>query len=512
MNLLLPITLLAPFAGILALIVTPEDRRGLARAVALLASAVALVGAIALAVLYDRGAADVRFPWSIPWLPQLGVTLAFGLDALSLPLLVMSAVLGFTAVLVTDVKDRDKLFYILLLATVGSGLAAFASRNLLIFYFLCEMTTVPKYLLTAAWGELPEGKYRVTPPYAAMQVTLFIAAGAMAVLLGLASLYLFAGSLDFNALHARALGAPISGTAQYWIYGAFLLGFGIWTSMWPFHTWSPLTYAAAPPPAAMLFSGILKNFGAYGLLRLGSSFLPDGAHDWSQPLAVIGIINILYGGFAAMRQKDWCYIVAYSSISHVGYLFLALAAGGRLGTTAAIFFMVAHGLVVGLLFAVTGFLYRGAGSRHVPELGGLARSMPFVSVAAAVGAIAASGLPGFANFFAEVMVFVAAWTTGRPLFVVGAVVAVWGVVMTATYFFRALRNTFYGESKGATPPPRPRTAAILAVAILVLSSAALGLWPRFVTDLFSQKPLEIAAPAETPQPQLAEAQAPGDRP
>jgi NADH-quinone oxidoreductase subunit M len=486
MNTLLLITILAPFAGMIALLGVPAGRPGPARLLALLASAASAGGAAALAAMYDCRNAGVQAYFSLPWLPDLGIGLAFGVDPASLPLVVVSAVIGLAAVLIADVEDRAREFYLLLLATLGASLAAFTSRNLFFLYFFCEMTAIPKYLLTAAWGRLPAGKYTATPAYAAMQVTLFIAAGAMVALIALASLFVATGTLDMDQLGAGIAGVAMSVETQTWIYGAFLIGFGVWTSMWPLHTWSPLTYAAAPAPAAMVFAGIMKNFGAYALLRLGLTALPDGAAAWSAPLAVIGMINILYGGWAAMRQKDWTFIVAYSSISHVGYLLLAIAVGGSLGLTAATLFMVAHGLVVALLFGVTGLLEKQAGSRHVDELGGLARSMPFIAMAMAVAVIAASGIPGFANFVAELTVFVAAWSKGTPLFYAAAAAAVWGIVITATYFFRALRSTFYGPAKDPTRLPTPRAAAIAAVALLVAASFALGAWPRLVTDLFKK--------------------------
>jgi NADH-quinone oxidoreductase subunit M len=499
MNSLLSITLLLPVAGILFLVLANPKNRAVLRAIALTSATATAAAAVALGILYHRTEGGLQFLTG--WGSTKGiVTISFGLDGLSLPLAVVAALVGLAALLASDPSKRDKEFYILALATIGTSIAAFASRNLFFFYFFCDVTTIPKYLLTAAWGRQPDGRISVTPTAAAMQVTLYIAAGAMSVLIGLCVLYGMAGNLDFDTLREQVLLNPLPARAQLWIYGALLLGFGIWSSMWPFHTWSPQAYAAAPAPASMLFAGVLKNFGAYGLLRIGLEILPAGARAWAGPTAAIAIVNILYGGWAAMRQKDWAYIIAYSSVSHIGYLLLAVAACSApgvtdpaLGLSAAILFMAAHGLSVALLFALSGLLDRAAGTRWVPDLGGLGRALPFVSIGTAIAVIAASGLPGFANFVAEVLVFVTAWKAGGPLFMAGAAAAVWGIVITATYFFRALRNTFYGEQRApaqaATPPA---ACAKLAVALLIVLSVILGVWPRLVTDTLKLPPVDSA--------------------
>jgi NADH-quinone oxidoreductase subunit M len=480
-------TLLIPFAGAGLILLLPARKGRAIRGTAILAALAALAGALALYRGFPAAAGDFRFESRIDWIPSLGVSLHLGLDGLSLPLLVTAAVVGLAAVLSGGSPDRGKEYYLLLTLTLGAALSAFASLDLFFFYFFCEATTIPKYLLTAVWGRLPAGRYRTTREAAAMQVTLFIAAGAMAVLVALALLYsVGGGTMDVQQLRLHFAADPGSVGPQRWIFGGLLLGFGIWSAMWPFHTWSPLTYAAMPAPAAMLFAGVAKNFGAYGLLRIGTQVMPAGARAWAEPLAVIAIVNILYGGWAAMRQKDWSFIVAYSSISHVGYLLLALAAAlgpvGSPAVTAAVFFMLAHSLSVALLFALVGNLEQSAGSRFPEDLGGLARSLPYLAVAFAVAVIAASGLPGSANFVAEVLVFFSAWSQGGLVFRLGAIAAVWGVVMTATYLFRALRSTFHGESRRPAGPSGPPALALrIAIALLILSSALAGVWPRLVT-------------------------------
>lgn len=504
MNDILSILLLAPLAACGLIILLPETWVREIRAAAI---ASALVPAFCSLFLYGVALAagdGFRFAMDIPWVPAWGLSLHLCVDAFSLPMLLLTSVVGLAAMLASAQPDRPKAYYLLLTVVLGTSLAAFVSRNLFFFYFFCEVATIPKFLLTSIWGLLPEGKYRTTPKFAAMQVTLFIAFGAMTVLLAMSLLYYVGGqTMDLDTLRDQVAVTPLSLGVQQWIFGALLVGFGIWSSMWPFHTWSPLTYATMPAPAAMLFAGVAKNFGVYALLRIGLDVLPQGAQSFAQPLAVIATINIIYGGFVAMRQADWNYIIAYSSISHMGYLLLALAAamspGGAGAASAVVFFMVAHGLIVALFFLLSDCLQKTAGSRFVGDLGGLARTMPFLGVAFAVAVIAGSGLPGFANFVAEVMVFIVSWSEGSVAFRVGAIAAVWGVVMTATYLFRALRSTFHGEARGErAPSPPPGLSVRLAILVLVLSSVAAGLWPRLLTDLNYSEPVAAQQKAVGP--------------
>ena len=489
MNAFLWITLLAPFAGAGFVLLTPGTSCRAVRAGSILAAAAAAAGALGL----FAAAGPVPPELTIPWLPSIGLSVHLRADGFARALLAASAVVGLAAVLAAGCDERTKGRHLLLLLTLGASLCAFASRDLFFLYFFCEVTTLPKYLLTA-WGRLPEGRYRTTPGAAALQMTLFIAAGAMVALVALVMLYSAGGgSLDLDALRAHFAAHPDTAALQRGLFGALLLGFGVWTAIWPLHTWSPIGYAAMPAPAAMLFAGVAKNFGAYALLRIGTEAMPEGARTWSAPLAAIAIVQILYGGWAAMRQKDWSFIVAYSSISHVGYLLLALAAAfGPVGAAAApvaVFFMVAHSLSVALLFALTGGLEQSCGSRFPEDLGGLARAVPFLAVAFAAGVIATSGLPGFANFAAELLVFFTAWKAGGTLFHVAAAAAVWGVVVTATYLFRALRTTFYGEPRTLAAGLRPLAPAQrAAILLLVAASLAAGLWPRLVTRTLDAPP------------------------
>ena len=256
-------------------------------------------------------------------------------------------------------------------------------------------------------------------------------------------------SFDIRALKAAAALGQVSVDAQRHIYLLLLIGFGILISLFPFHTWAPEAYASAPAPAAMLHAGVLKKFGLYGLLRLAIPLLPDGARHWTNLLVLLLLGNIIYVGLVTIAQKRLDWMLGYSSVMHMGYVFLGIASANILGVTGATVLMFAHGLSIALLFAIAGELRRRTGTLVLDDLGGLGKVMPFAGLAFGLGAFAAIGLPGFANFAAEVMIFFGAFKNGWEmerfhLFQIATVFGLWGVVISAVYMLRAYRKAFMG--------------------------------------------------------------------
>jgi len=254
-------------------------------------------------------------------------------------------------------------------------------------------------------------------------------------------------SFDIRALKAAA--GQISPDAQRHIYLLLLIGFGILISLFPFHTWAPEAYASAPAPAAMLHAGVLKKFGLYGLLRLAIPLLPEGARHWTNLLVVLLLGNIIYVGLVTIAQKRLDWMLGYSSVMHMGYIFLGIASANILGVTGATALMFAHGLSIALLFAIAGEIRKRTGTLFLDDLGGLAKVMPFAGLAFGLGAFAAIGLPGFANFAGEIMIFFGAFKNGWEmerfhLFQIATVLGLWGVVISTIYMLRAYRKTFMG--------------------------------------------------------------------
>src|SRR5207245_7371475 len=256
-------------------------------------------------------------------------------------------------------------------------------------------------------------------------------------------------SFDIRALQAASVAGQIGPEAQRHIYLLLLIGFGVLVSLFPFHTWAPEAYASAPAPAAMLHAGVLKKFGLYGLLRLAIPLLPEGTRHWTTLLVVLLLGNIIYVGLVTIAQKRLDWMLGYSSVMHMGYIFLGIASATILATTGAAVLIFAHGLSIALLFAIAGEVRKRTGTLVFDELGGLARVMPFAGLAFGLGVFAAIGLPGFANFAGEIMIFFGAfengWTMdGFHIFQIATVLVLWGVVISTVYMLRAYRNTFMG--------------------------------------------------------------------
>jgi NADH-quinone oxidoreductase subunit M len=277
----------------------------------------------------------------------------------------------------------------------------------------------------------------------------------------------------------------VASNTQKWVFGCLLFGFGFLASMWPFHTWSPLGYAAAPTAASMMHAGVLKKLGAYGIIRLALPLLPEGARHWANLIAILACFNILYAGLTALTQKDWKFVIGYSSVSHMGYVLLGIATLNVIGVTGAVLLMFAHGVMAALTFSLIGFFYHQTHNRNVPDLSGLARKIPFIGVCMVMAVMASSGLPGFANFVSEVMVFIGAWKQGSTLFRIATICAVWGIVITATYLLWAMRTSFFGpfDEKWNMLRDAVTFRQKFPYALLIAVLLTVGFWPRLLTDI-----------------------------
>jgi len=418
-----------------------------ARKTALAASVLTLAATLFLLAWFVPGQPDFQQVTSFTISPEWHLSFTTGVDGLSLPMVLLAAIVTLGAIWLAGKIDKyENAFYACLLFISGGAIGAFASIDLFFFYAFHELALIPTFLLIGIWG----GGNRVA---AAWKITIYLAVGSFILLLGLILLYqsvpAASRSFDIRSLEAAASLGQISADAQRHIYLLLLIGFGILISLFPFHTWAPEAYAAAPAPAAMLHAGILKKFGLYGLLRLAIPLVPEGARHWTNLLVVLLLANIIYVGLVTIAQKRLDWMLGYSSVMHMGYIFLGIASAGILGVTGAVTLMFAHGISIALLFAVAGELRRRTGTLIFDELGGLAKVMPFAGLAFGLGAFAAIGLPGFANFAGEIMIFFGAFKNGSEIgrfhiFQVATVLALWGVVISTVYMLRAYRKAFMG--------------------------------------------------------------------
>src|SRR5881296_690489 len=465
-----------------------------ARKTALVASGLMFVTTLFLLASFQRGQRDFQHVTSFTISPEWHLSFTTGLDGLSLAMVLLAAIVTLAAVWFAGRIDKyENAFYACLLFISGGAIGAFASIDLFFFYAFHELALIPTFLLIGIWGS----GNRVS---AAWKITIYLAIGSFILLLGLILLYqsvpAASRSFDIRALQTAASAGQITADAQRHIYLLLLIGFGILVSLFPFHTWAPEAYASAPAPAAMLHAGVLKKFGLYGLLRLATPLLPEGARHWVGLLVVLLLGNIIYVGLVTIAQKRLDWMLGYSSVMHMGYIFLGIASATILATTGAVVLIFAHGLSIALLFAIAGELRQRTGTLAFDELGGLARIMPFAGLAFGFGVFAAVGLPGFANFAGEIMIFFGSfkngWVMGRfHIFQIATVLALWGVVISTVYMLRAYRKTFMG-----TIPERFRgwkeLRSGLRVPVTLLVGAAL------CYGFFPQSFVRIIAPAFRP--------------
>ena len=484
MNDLLVITVLLPLAVVLmALFLSPVSGR-LFRMIAQATTALTLVAALVLFAALDRSQPGVQFVSAYPWLGD-NLTFKLGLDGVSMLGFVLAALVGFAGTLLArDVQNREKEFYLLYLVLVGGALGAFAARNLFFFYFFMEFEVLVSYLLIAGWGRAGTPDDTVQRERAAMQLSIFAAASALLVLLGIIALFVWApGSLDLDQQAAALQAHPLSAAAANWIGLLLVAGFGVLLSAWPLHSWAPPAYANAPTAVSMFSAGVLKQLGAYGLLRLVLPLLSASVWPWGKLFAAVAVINILYLGWITLRQRDGKLLIAYASVSHAGYILLGLAAFNAVGGTGVAVMIFASGVVTALLFGLWGLLEARSGEREMAGYGGLARQLPFLGVALTMAVLAAVGLPGFVNFVSEILVLLGAWLQGELWMRLAVAAGVWGLVLTATYFLRAVRTICFGPVAGATlkvtgPQATEKAAVILLLAGLLIT----GVWPRLMTD------------------------------
>ncbi len=409
-------------------------------------------------------------------LERFGVQLHLALNGISLPFYVLAGLVGMAAGLyaVQSGVERLRLYVILLLVMQSGLMGVFSSVDVVFFYFFHEFALIPTFIMIAIWGR--SGRKAV-----ALEVTIYLTFGAMITLAGLIALYLYSGVERFNMIELRE--AVLTHCNQGVIFGLLLIGFGILVSLFPFHTWAPRAYATAPAPAAMLHAGVLKKFGLYGLIQLAYPLLPEGAGQWSALLLWLALGNLLIIGFVTICQRDLKLMLGNASVMHMGYAFLGLYAASTAGTGAAIMMLFAHGLSVALLFLLADVVEKRTGTADMQDIGGVGTRAPVLMGLFAAAMLASVGLPGFANFWGELGIFVSLYASASPWVLY---LAMLGIVISAIYGLRAVAAVFFGQAKGNVEGGDIRLAEKIPALVLLISLFVIGLWPRLISDPVNQ--------------------------
>lgn len=468
-----------------ALILIPCKGFKQVRTIAFISSVIQLCIAFLVLWLYyqersNGNAATMLFESSYSWYRPLRINFHTGVDGISISMILLTAFVVLAGVLVSwKMETMSKEFFFLLLLLAAGAYGFFISLDLFTLFFFLELAVIPKFLLIGIWGS---GKKE----YSAMKLALMLMAGSALVFVGLAGIYFNTsvnGEHSFDLLQVAQYNIPVS--VQNFFFPFLFIGFGVFTAIFPFHTWVPDGHSSAPTAASMFLAGISMKLGGYGCLRVATFLLPDAAHQYSPIIIVLSCIAILYGAFATMMQTDLKYINAYSSISHCGFVLLGIGMLTKTAITGAVMQMVSHGLMTALFFAAIGMIYDRTHTRQLAQLGGLLKIIPFISTAFVIAGLCSLGLPGFSGFVAEMTVFMGSWENAGRFYHIAAIIACASIVVTAVYILQAIAKTILGPINN-TEYSLLKDAGWnekLAAGILVIGIVAIGIAPFWLTNL-----------------------------
>src|SRR5437867_9485855 len=431
-------TIYISFIAVVVLMLLPKGNPRVARIVAMLAAVAGFV--VALSAFLEAKAGEIQVVAEVPWIPSLGIEYHLAADGISLTLVLLTGIAAVAGILFSwNIEHRTKEFFAFYLALIGGVYGVFLSFDVFLLFVFYELAIIPKYFLIAIWGSTRK-------EYGAMKLALYSFVGSALVLVGLIAAYVVAGAKTMNLLELAKY--PFPERFQCWVFPLVFVGFAILAGLWPFHTWAPTGHVAAPTAASMLLAGVVMKLGAYGALRVAMTLFPQGLAAWRNVIAILAVIGIVYGALVALAQRDFKFVIGYSSVSHMGFVLLGLMTLNTIGLSGATLQMFSHGVIAGLLFAVVGrMVYDRTHTRELSALEGmgLSKAIPFAAATFVIASVASMGLPGFSGFVAELQVLIGAWHTFPTM----AVLAGAGILVGVAYTLRVLQKAFFGETMEA---------------------------------------------------------------
>ena len=483
----LSIITFTPLVAAIIMLMIPAQRKNEVRAIALASATFALILSAWVYFTYDQAAGGYQFIERYDWLPALGISLYFGVDGMSTPLVLLTGVVMFTGVLISwgdddkhvmaGIQDRPREFFAFLFILAWGVFGVFVSLDLFMLFFFYEIAVFPMYLLIVIWG------WAVTREYAAMKLTLYLFIGSVVSLVGVLAMYFVqyqnTGVLSFDMLQMESAG--FSEAFQNLWYLPVFLGFAVLGGIWPFHNWSPDGHVAAPTAVSMFHAGVLMKLGAFAALRVGIMLLPDGAKYWQWLIMFFAGVAVVYGAYIAFVQTDFKYMVGFSSVSHMGLVVLGFSTLNREGLLGSGLQMFSHGVMTALFFAVVGMIYDRAHTRQIPELGGMSKAMPFATVGFIIGGLVSMGMPLFSGFVAEFPIFLGVWKEQWLVAVISSI----SIVITAAYILLNVRKVFFGQMPEKFKGHITDVTVLdkIAIMTLCLFMILLGIYPNFMVPM-----------------------------
>jgi NADH-quinone oxidoreductase subunit M len=469
-------TTFLPLAGAVVILLFRGER--LARLTALATSLATLAVSVPLYWYFDKSSSALQFKELANWIPQWDIAYQMGVDGISLPFIFLVTLLTVLCIVVswTAIRTRVPEFYASLLVAETAMIGFFAAANLFLFFIFWELMVVPLFLLIGVWG----GPARV---YSAVKFLLFTLSGSVLMLVGIISLYLACDTLDFGLL-ARRSARQLDLAAQAWLFGAFLAAFAVKVPMFPVHTWLPDAHTEAPTAGSVILAGVLLKMGAYGFLRVALPILPEAVRLFATPMLVISAVAIVYAAYVTLMQTDVKRLIAYSSVSHMGFVTLGIFTLTSQGLEGAILQMINHGIISAALFMCVGIIYERTHTREIKDYGGVAKVAPLYTTFLALFCLAAAGMPGLNSFVGEFLIIGGAFETQSWL----GVIAIWGVALGTTYlvwlYYRVAMGPVNVALEGLKLELNAREFATLVP--LAFLAVCLGVYPDLVLSYFRQ--------------------------
>jgi NADH-quinone oxidoreductase subunit M len=475
--------ILMPLLGAVTASFVPRERPEWARLHAMGFAILVLAASVALWASFDASKAGYQFELARDWIPGIGAVLHIGVDGLSLPLAVLTALLTLVAIIASSkIGDFVREYFTLILLLEAGLVGVFISLDMIMFYLFWEVVLIPMFFLINVWG----GPNR---RYAAVKFFVYTLAGSLAMLGAIIGLYVYTGAKTFDMPVLAQLAGGLTPGVQTALFIAIAFALAIKVPIVPFHTWLPDAHVEAPTAVSVLLAGVLLKMGSYGFLRFGPQLLPAGFHALTPLIAVLAVVSIVYGAAMALVQTDLKRLVAFSSVSHMGYVMLGIASATVIGMTGAVVQMVSHGLIAALLFLLVGALYERAHTREISAFGGIAKVAPLLAGTLVFASFASLGLPGGSGFIAEFLVMLGAFSG----FTAHTVIAALAVMLTAAYLLWMLRRVAFGalNDERAAMPEMTLTEG-LALAPLCIAVLVVGVFPQTLVGMMQTTVTGIA--------------------
>lgn len=458
----------------IVILLLPEGEKKAPRVLALTSGLITLLLSGWAYFRYDISAGGYQFVQRFDWLPALGISYYVGVDGISLPMVLLSAIVVTCGAAISwRIDERPREFFSYLMFLAASVFGVFCSLDLFMLFFFFELAVFPKYLMILIWGS-PK-----TREYGAMKLTLYLFLGSMVALVGVLAMVFASGANTFDMLALEKAG--FSPEFQHLWFPFVFVGFAILGGMFPFHSWAPDGHVAAPTAVSMLLAGVEMKVGVFAALRVAIMLFPMGAKDWALVILILGTVNVVYGALIAMVQTDFKYVIGFSSVSHMGLVLIGFAALNREGLMGAGVQMFSHGVMTALFFSVVGMVYDRAHTRDISQLGGLFKVMPLAALGFIVSGLVSMGMPGFSGFVAEFPIFMGAWKVAPAV----AIIAVLGIIVTAGYILLVLRRVFFGEMPEGLRESVGDVSLLDKSVIVFLSliMIAIGLFPALIVPM-----------------------------